>query len=61
MAYQLEGRETEDATAPLLGRVSYDEVAELKAGDGGSKQKLQLVEHATYGNGIQLAGYDVVR
>jgi len=146
-AYELKGRETEDAAALLLGRVSYDEfapvwpqmeefatynampkyvvsttlsdpewnntsvlrsldeVAELKAGDGGpiyvhgsatlaqnlaeaglvdryhllvfpvilgsgkrlfagegaSKQKLQLVEHATYSNGIQLAVYDVVR
>ncbi len=29
--------------------------------DGGDKQNLQLVEHATYGNGIRMAVYDVVR
>ncbi len=29
--------------------------------EGGQKQKLELVEHETYGNGIQKACYDVVR
>ncbi|RIV40194.1 dihydrofolate reductase family protein [Micromonospora radicis] len=31
----------------------------LFAADGADKQKLVLVEHATYGNGVQLAVYDV--
>ncbi len=29
--------------------------------EGGEKQNLRLVEHATYGNGIRMAVYDVVR
>ncbi len=29
--------------------------------EGGEKQRLRLAEHATYGNGVQLAVYDVVR
>jgi dihydrofolate reductase len=144
-AYEIKGREQEEAGAMLIGRVSYDEfapvwptmeefaeynampkyvvsstltdpqwhnttvlrsldeVAELKQGDGGpilvhgsatlakglaaaglvdryhllifpvilgsgkrlfategaGKQKLTLVEHATYGNGVQMAVYDV--
>ena len=33
----------------------------LFAAEGADKQKLALVEHAAYGNGIQLAVYDVVR
>lgn len=146
-AYEIKGREQEEAGAMLIGRVSYDEfapvwptmeefaeynampkyvvsstltdpqwhnttvlrsldeVAELKKGDGGpilvhgsatlaqglaaaglvdryhllifpvilgggkrlfategaDKQKLTLVEHATYGNGVQMKVYDVVR
>jgi dihydrofolate reductase len=150
-AYELKGREEEEAGALLMGRVSYeefspvwktmdeferynampkyvvsttlaesdldpewaptsilrslDDVAELKEGDGdpvilagsaslaqglaaaglvdryhllefpvvlgsgrrlfvtegGEKQNLRLVEHATYGNGIRMAVYDVVR
>ncbi|BCJ57559.1 dihydrofolate reductase family protein [Micromonospora endophytica] len=146
-AYEIKGREQEEAGALLIGRVSYDEfapvwpkmeefaeynampkyvvsttltdpqwhnttvlrsldeVAALKRGDGApllvhgsanlaqnlaaaglvdryhllifpillgggkrlfapqdaEKQKLKLVEHATYGNGVQMAVYDVVR
>jgi len=33
----------------------------LFAAEGADKQKLTLVEHATYANGIQLAVYDVTR
>ena len=33
----------------------------LFANDGADKQRLRLTEHATYGNGVQLAGYDGVR
>jgi dihydrofolate reductase len=29
--------------------------------EGGDKQRLELVEHATYGNGVRMAVYDVVR
>jgi dihydrofolate reductase len=29
--------------------------------EGGAKQRLRLAEHATYGNGVQLAVYDVLR
>jgi dihydrofolate reductase len=29
--------------------------------EGGEKQRLRLAEHATYGNGVQLAVYDVLR
>ena len=29
--------------------------------EGGEKQRLRLVEDATYGNGIRMAVYDVVR
>jgi dihydrofolate reductase len=145
-AYEIKGREQQEAGAMLMGRVSYDEfapvwptmeefaeynampkyvvsstltdpqwqhttvlrsldeVAELKQGDGGpilvhgsatlaqglaaaglvdryhllifpiilgsgkrlfatdgDKQKLSLVEHATYGNGVEMKVYDVIR
>ncbi|HEX5595454.1 MAG TPA: dihydrofolate reductase family protein [Micromonosporaceae bacterium] len=33
----------------------------LFTAEGGTKQKLKMVEHATYANGIQMAIYDVVR
>lgn len=33
----------------------------LFATDGAQKQRLHLAEHATYGNGVQLAVFDVVR
>ena len=33
----------------------------LFATEGGDKRRLDLVEHATYGNGIRMAVYDVVR
>lgn len=64
-AYEIKGREQREATAMLLGRVSYEafsrvwpdmeEFADYKAMP---KYVLKLTEHETYANGIQKMVFD---